>query len=209
MCKTLYYLSICLLTLFVLEGTANATPIGDGSWSIWWQNNVFQSPTNYIPNPSDFPGATHLDTITDRTHLVWYPGAGFWENSVFIARTWLYTQTPLTIPVRIAGDDGHSLYVNDSFIIGLQHSDIGSPPFETTGNINLHVGWNKVEATLYNGPINAGLILQGSGYPLFSSVADDMNSAPIPEPSTILLLATGLAGMFAYGKVRIGRRHRS
>ena len=122
--KTLYCLSLSLLILFILKGTASGTPIGDESWSIWWQNNVFQPPTNYIPNPADYPGAVLLDTKTDRTHLVWHPGAGFWENSVFVARTWLYAQSPLIIPVRIAGDDGHSLYVNDNFVIQVSRESV-------------------------------------------------------------------------------------
>jgi hypothetical protein len=201
MSKSLCYIFLVALTSFtVLDGIALGTPLGDNSWSILWQGNVFENPTNYTPNPQDFPSATLLETRTDQTHLVWYPGSGFWENSVFIARTWLYVQALQAIPVRIAGDDGHSLYVNDSFIIGLPFSDIGSPPFETTGNIILNPGWNKVEAVLYNGPINAGLILQGNGFSLFSSVVDDMNSfGPIPEPSTLILFVMGFIGIIGIG----------
>lgn len=163
MSKILCYLILAALTLFMLDGIAEGTPVGDKSWSIWWQDNVLEDPTNYMPNPKDFPGATLLETKSDQTHLVWHGGSGFWENSVFIARTWLYVQAPLIIPVRIAGDDGHSLYFNDNFIMGVPHADIGGPPFETTGSITLTPGWNKVEAVLYNGPINAGLIVQGTG----------------------------------------------
>ena len=186
--KIIFFLIVCISILVIFNGTVKATPIGDKSWTIWWQDNVFKNPTNYIPNPADYSDAKLINTLSDRTHLVWYPGAGFWENSIFIARTWLFTETPQTIPVRIAGDDGHSLYVNDSFIIGQNHSDIGSPPFESVGTIFLNSGWNKVEATLYNGPINAGLIVQDNGYPLLSSIVNDMNSSAIPEPATTLLL---------------------
>lgn len=37
-------------------------------------------------------------------------------------------------------------------------------------------------------------------------IASDLPVEPIPEPSTIVLLSTGLAGIIAYGKVKISRK---
>jgi hypothetical protein len=46
----------------------------------------------------------------------------------------------------------------------------------------------------------------GAGYWMYSGTSFDVSAEPIPEPGTLLLLGSGLAGLVGYGKLRFRRR---
>jgi hypothetical protein len=84
----------------------------------------------------------------------------------------------------------------------------GVNPGETLGilfNLQLGQTWDNVIAELGTGALRIGIHVQGFESGGSESFVNN-NPAPVPEPSTILLVGTGLLGIIGFGRKRLNKK---
>jgi hypothetical protein len=83
----------------------------------------------------------------------------------------------------------------------------GVNPGETLGilfDLQSDQTWDNVITQLGSGELRIGIHVQGFDGGGSESFVN--NPAPVPEPSTILLIGTGLLGMIAFGRKRLNKK---
>lgn len=139
-------------------------------------------------------------------------------NPVFdIASSGAWDDRNVDVPSVVYNGSGYEMWYaglgGNTWRIGHVTSTDGISWTRDTGNPVIDIGpdstWDDRHVSY------PYVMLEGSEYKMWYEGNDGKHSrigyatAPIPEPSTIILLATGLAGMVAYGRVKIGRKRRA
>jgi hypothetical protein len=191
-------------------GVFTGTPVESWSYSTLSNAGHGQSTTYYPTSTSAFASAVSQGYVRydpEMVPAVGWQGSGD-QDSFQVFNTYVLSTMTQTIPIQIDGDDGHSLFVNGSFVTGGGFAVIANYSLSLTANI-------PVELTLvdYNGPggWNVGIWQTQPVYqaPFDNTIpgieinANDVFSTP--EPTSITLL---LSGFLAIGGFRLVRRRR-
>ena len=149
-------LALCLGSVGQGQGEMIFTGSPEGSWS--WStllNAGHGESTSFYPTArSQFENALFQDYVTYdprgddpdrgiRPH--WFAGQGFDTMQVF--RTYVYSPTDMTLPVRVGGDDGHSLFANGLFVGGGGYGANVDYALSLRANVP-----TELELVGYNGP---------------------------------------------------------
>ncbi len=164
-------LAVLLATaLLVLTLTACVEIIenGDTKWKMYVKSGVYEDPDTYIPTLNDF--GEYVGLVDDATVLI--DEEDEYENSVVGFRTWVYVSEATSINIGLDGDDGVALYLNGEPVCSKPNAE---DPM-VYGTMELTKGWNKVEALVYNGPLDISLKFDKK----LSDFVDQMNANP-PE----------------------------
>ncbi len=215
------YAAMTVCAWSILCGVSYASPITDPgvftgtpveSWSYSTLSNAGhgQSTTYYPTSTSDFASAVFQGYVRydpEMVPSVGWQGSGD-QDSFQVFTTYVLSTTTQTIPIQIDGDDGHSLFVNGSFVAGAGFAVIANYSLSLTANI-------LVELTLvdYNGPgsWNVG-IWQTNPYqaPFDDTIPGIQINADgvfaTPEASSLVLLMTG--GLTAFSGITVRRFRR-
>jgi len=188
----------------ILNATDVFTSDPAGAWSYSERLNAMkgQSISYFVTNPADFQSATFQGYVVPDPSLL--PGA--WQgngfDSIQLFETFAVSNVAQTVPVRLGGDDGHSLFIDDTLV--------GGGGFGVPVNHSLVFQANvpvKIQLVGYNGP---GGWAFGFGEALASAAQgidraiDDIpgitihatgNFSAVPEPSSLALFGIGVAGL--------------
>ncbi len=222
--RVLVLLAVAVLVRqFVLQGSASAGIISSpsvftssptGAWR-YSESPQFQAPgfsTTYFPTAlSDYSSATFQGyVVPDAANSAITGGTTWFGNgsAVFeIFSTYVQSDFDQTIALNVAGDDGHSLFVDDAFVAG----GAFSAPVQI--DLVLHAGVKrKIEMAGYNGPANWVFVIGipvsrplPADNPEFSSPLDTIPGLKlsadgifVPEPTTVCLFALGIIGLAAW-----------
>jgi len=183
----------------------------NNSWNVYERVGVGQgNSTVFVPTLPDFSGATLLgyyaDLLLAESNVF---GSGF-EDTIRIFSTYVLVQSPITVPVFVGGDDGHSFYLNGVQLLG---HPTGGPP--SLLDLDLHAGVNFLQAAVYNGPGASLLFLSTDEFstaplsevPGLLMNADANFPTNVTEPTSLSLCSALAIAMWGY--FRFGHRRRS
>ena len=164
---------ITFTAVFTAEAVVAPPKPAYDQWKRFVKSDVVEDVDRYLPTLEDF--GKFDGSAEDGKVLI--DGEVF-ENSVVGFRTWIYRWEPLEHDVGVAGDDGVALYANGKFVAGRPNA--GDPmAFDT---LFLAVGWNKLEALVYNGPGHIRLELSQRLGEFGVMDANASYDSPPPEP---------------------------
>jgi len=177
-------------------------------------NPYINDSTTYFTSTSQFAAATGVGYVTGNPTNTTVPHnvdrflitqQEYDYKTTHIFDTYIMSTTDLTLTLGFGGDDGHSLFLDDVFLTGGGYAVNSSVTMDLSADTAYHltfVGNN------YTGPWSFSL---GSYYddgvsPLSLTpnllMDAEGNFAPVPEPATIILLGSGLAGLAFYRRKR-------
>jgi len=141
--------------------------------------------------PDSFIGTNSNGSDTTSTHLF---------------ETYILSNIDQTVQIGASGDDGHSIFIDDAFIVGDGFSDYVSTSFVMTAGTQY-----KVSFVLNNSGggwhVNYGLGFADEAHSYINPIGDFSASSsdpvPTPEPSTFILLGAGLVGLLGLGRKRM------
>ena len=182
---------------------------------------------SYIEN-SGYISSAYYDWVTDsdpfrddavfQGYVTGDAGPGTWSdwadsfssngtfdyNSVHVFDTYITSSVDQTVTLSAGGDDGHSIFVDDVFLAGAGYYGTASTDFTMVANTQYKL---TLVADNYTGPWAVWFKIAGDGWTGSVCEADNisMNAtgttpAPVPEPATMLLFGTGLAGLAGWRK---------
>ena len=177
----------------VTTGPVNITVLDpEGAEKTWSLQRVDSNEFDmYIPTKEIWEdkvnafGIAERKVITDQAYfngendLIW-PGK---HNYIARATAFVYVETQFLLTGNLLGDDGHSLYIDDEFIVGVP--DTSSPAFD----VPMKKGWRKIELIWQevNGGHGVGLGTRltsesnvGSMNVLYALIEADPSSGYIP-----------------------------
>jgi hypothetical protein len=189
----------------VLTGTP------EDSWTYAMLSPAGQSiTTTYFPTSrSDFAAAVVQGYATyDTEYPSFFTGSAL--DTMHVFTTFLYTPTDMSIALRMNGDDGHSLFVDDAFVGGGGFGVMVNYTLSLQGGVV-----RKLELVGYNagGPSVFGIGLPDNSHPSgFASPINgvaglslnaDADFSPVPEPTTLAIWGTlGTLGLIAARRKR-------
>jgi hypothetical protein len=181
---------------FITTKFGSGTPVG--SWAYSKAEGVGHgNDTTYMPVLNDWSPAVFQGYVY-RLPEVWNTvGSGIHdEDTIYVFRTFAMSTSDITIPMRLGGDDGHSIYINDVFV--------GGGGFAANIDFDLFLAAGvptKIELGNYNGPgaMIADLHRRDNGLRLEDtagvSVNAELNASVVPEPTSLTLLVIGSCGL--------------
>lgn len=210
------------LTAFIVsfafnsQATTITAPIqansADGLWAYGYSDTGVADAHNfwYTSLPSaDFQG------YVSGNHGNWPDSfmGGTDYRSTHIFETFLMSDITQTIKINSGGDDGNSIFVDDNFQDGAGFSKPISTEFEMSAGTEYKI---SLVVNNYTGGwhTNFGLsLMEADGSytdTLFASApnismnptGDFTTTSEVPEPTTMLLFGTGIAGLAAVGRRR-------
>jgi len=185
-----FLMFLCAVTLvFGMVGSASAVPFVytdtyinetyiEGGESISWEHNINDS--GFDSSKDNISSVDILLGLRDDTNPLGDP----------------YDLISIDL-VTVTGDFETATLSTDGIIYDLGEIDMG------LYTVNL-TAWLQLQDT---GLLNVTLTsLEGDFYFTFSQLTATGDTAPVPEPSTILLLGTGLLGLVGYGRKRFSKK---
>ena len=205
--------TLILAVLALLSGEAGQARAGliytsspVGSWSYSYGTNAGHgySSTYYPTSTAEYQTATFQGYISyNQTNA---DGSAYFGpiyddpgDTFHIFTTYVTSTATQIIGITIAGDDGHSLFVNDEFVEGGGFGSI------LTYDLMLNAGVStELQLAGYNGPGGwvFGITAPDSyrGVTINATVpVPEPSTVPVPEPSTLTLFAIGAVGLLGYG----------
>lgn len=127
---------------FVAQGPVLVHDPAYWQWKRYVKPGVVEDSDTYVPTLADVGEFDQY--VVDSTTLILVVE---FQNTVVSFRTWVFSKEEVSLPISVVGDDGVTLYVNDSLVAGRPNAE--NPP--SSGTIQLRIGWNKIDASVYNG----------------------------------------------------------
>jgi len=172
--------------------TFTGTPLGSWEYRQKLMPSVGESASFFCTSIDEFAGAVSLGYVADMQ----------WGNSVERSRfhifsTYVTSTTTRQLSMNVDGDDGHSLFVNDSFVGG------GGFDVDVLRTVNLQASIPlKIDVVGYNGPGDWVFRFTQQGTGLQVSQIDGITiSAEIPEPGSAITML-GCCGLLLRRTVR-------
>lgn len=178
----------------LIPGSFTGTPVG--SWNYYEQLNAGHGSSTdyYATTAAEYQSVVFQGYVTYNAGSP--PSLGYWFGQGFdsfqVFSTYIQSDTNMTLPVLLGGDDGHSLFVNHVFVGGGGYGDNGVPY-----TLNLQAAVPVfIEIVGYNGPGPWAFSLRTDGpngtildeVPGLTLNANGSFSA-VPEPSSVILWA--------------------
>lgn len=185
------------------------TPVNAWAYSHLPESGTTKGPTYYPQSTSDYQGAQFVGYVTYNNTIGGSFGPIYGTNGLgyHIFTTYLTASQDMTIPIRVGGDDGHSLFINDTFVGGSAFGQYVLYDLQVTAGST-----TKIEVAGYEA---------GGGWVFFTHALSDgvtlLENVPgvtlnavghAPEPTSLALL--GLGGVSLLGSAwRHARRRRT
>jgi hypothetical protein len=211
--------TVCLLTGLVItafsQGVARAdltppsfTGTPDNSWAYFEQANAGhgESTTYYPTTTAEFAGAVFQGYVTYNAGSPPFYWSGQGTDSFEIFETYVTSTSDIVIPVRVGSDDGHSLFVNNTFIGG------GGFGVDFFYNLSLQANTpTLITVAGYNGPggWEFGIRDPANDEPLDKLPGITISASLVPEPSTLFAALVGALGFVVCGYWRRSRSETS
>jgi len=124
------------------------------------------------------------------------------SRTTHVFDTFIMSSIDQTITLKAGGDDGHSIFIDDTFYAGAGYSITASTDLTMVANTpyklslvltNYSGGWSSWVSLQEDGQIGSSPVSEAQYISM--DATGDFAPAPVPIPPAMLLFGTGLAGL--------------